>query len=121
MPGWRLLPFLLLALAAGCARGPTLAQRLAVFVGQSEGDLVAAMGVPLRVHEAEGRRFLQFEQRRTIALAGPPVAPVYGAWGYRGWGGWASAPSYAVIACDITFALRDGRAESFTFRGEGCD
>jgi hypothetical protein len=117
----RLLPLALLALLLGCARGPSLAQRLAVLVGQSEGDLVAAMGVPLRVHEAEGRRFLQFEQRRTIALAGPPSAPVYGPWGYRGWGYWPSQPAYAVIGCDITFALRGGRVESFTFRGEGCD
>ena len=116
-----LLALLLLPpLLTACAQGPTLQQRLSTFVGQSEGDLVAQMGVPVRVHEAEGRRFLQFEQRRTVAISEPGFyRPHFGPWGPR----WAYAPmppSFAVYGCDITFALRDGRVESFTFRGQGC-
>ncbi len=110
-------PMLLLA---ACAQGPTLDQRLSTFVNQSEGDLVAALGVPVRTYETEGRRFLQFEQRRTQALASPGFhRPYYGPWG-PSWGYAPGPPAYAVVGCDITFALRQGRVESFTHRGEGC-
>jgi hypothetical protein len=111
-----LLPLLL----AACAQGPTLQQRLSTFVNRGEGDLVAELGVPVRIHEAEGRRFLQYEQRRTVAYSEPGFYhPRFGPWGPR-WGYVPAPPSYAVLGCDITFALRDGRVESFTFRGDGC-
>ena len=111
-----LLPLLL----AACAQGPTLQQRLSTFVGRSEGDVVAELGVPVRIHEAEGRRFLQYEQRRTVAYSEPGFYhPRSGPWGPR-WGYVPAPPSYAVVGCDITFALRAARVESFTFRGDGC-
>ncbi|MBU8536324.1 hypothetical protein [Falsiroseomonas tokyonensis] len=115
----RLLP-LLVALAAlgACAQGPTLDQRLSTFVGRGEADLVAALGVPVRTYEAEGRRFLQFEQRRNLLVASPLAAP-YGPWGPR-YGYWAPPPSYVQASCDLTFALRDQRVESFSYRGEAC-
>jgi hypothetical protein len=115
-----LLP-LLLALA-GCAQGPTLDQRLSVFVNRPESELVAAMGVPARIHEVEGRRFLQYETRRTVAFAGPPEPYPWGwggPWRRRGFYGPPSTV-YGLVGCDITFALRDGRVESYTFRGDGC-
>ncbi|WP_439551615.1 hypothetical protein [Falsiroseomonas sp.] len=112
-----------LLLLGACAQGPTLQQRLSVFMGQGEGDLVAALGVPVRIHEAEGRRFLQFEQRRTVAVASPaPIpyfGPSYGRFGPR-LGAWPQPPGYAVIGCDITFELQDGRVQGFSTRGEGC-
>lgn len=112
--------FLLPALLAACAQGPTLDQRLSTFIGRSEADLVAALGVPVRTHEVEGRRFLQFEQRRTVEVAQPGMyRPSYGPWGPR-WGYWAPGSSYAVVGCDLTFTLRDGRVESYSYRGEGC-
>jgi hypothetical protein len=111
---------LLLLLVAACTPGPTLQQQLSTFIGRSEADLVAQLGVPVRTHEAEGRRFLQYEQRRTVAMAEPGLyRPYFGPWGPR-WGYVPPPPSYAVFACDITFALREGRVESFTFRGQGC-
>lgn len=110
----------LLLLTAACAQGPSLQQQLSTFIGRGEADLVAQLGVPVRIHEAEGRRFLQYEQRRTVAVAEPGLyRPHFGPWGPR----WAYAPpppSFAVVGCDITFALRDGRVESFSFRGQGC-
>lgn len=107
-----MLPLLL----AACAQGPTLAERLSPLVGRSEAELVAELGVPVRTYDVEGRRFLQFEQRRTVPVGAPD--PFWGGpWGRR-WGYWP--PSYAVIGCDLTFALREGRVESFTFRGQGC-
>ena len=111
-----LLPLLL----AACAQGPTLTERLNPLIGQSEGDLVAALGVPVRTYDVEGRRFLQFEQRRTVQMPSDPFlfSPVGRRWG-PAWGP-AWGPSFAVIGCDLTFALREGRVESFTFRGQGC-
>lgn len=108
------LVLLPLALAA-CATGPTLDQRLSAYIGRSEGDLVAGLGVPLRTYETEGRRFLLFEQRSTIAVSNPE--PYF--WGPRSI--WAVPPaSFVEVSCQITFALRNQRVESFSFNGQGC-
>ncbi|MFC4170145.1 hypothetical protein [Teichococcus aestuarii] len=114
----RLIPSLALPvlLAACAAPGPTLEQRLATFINRSEGDLVAQLGVPVRSYETEGRRFLQFEQRQTVMVPGDPWG--YGYYGYRR--PWAVPSSYAVVQCDMTFAIRNDRVESFTLRGQGC-
>ncbi|WP_146216965.1 hypothetical protein [Falsiroseomonas bella] len=109
------LPLLL----AGCAQGPTLQERLSVWIGRSELDLVTALGVPNRTYELEGRRFLQYEQRRTVPVAAPAYDPWYGPWGPRA-GYWPPPPSYAVVECDVTFIIRQDRVENFTFRGQGC-
>ncbi len=120
MKRWVLLCPLALA-AAGCATGPTLEQRLLPFVGRSEGDLVAALGVPERTYEVEGRKFLTFEDRRSYIVAGsyPPLYPGYG-YGRFGYGPLFTPPGYVVRTCEITFAVRGGRVESFSFRGDGC-
>ena len=109
------------ATAAGCATGPTLEQRLLPFVGRSEGELVAALGVLERTYEVEGRKFLTFEDRRSYIVAGsyPLSYPGYG-YGRFGYGPVFTPPGYIVRTCEITFAVRGGRAESFTFRGDGC-
>ncbi|WP_111399904.1 hypothetical protein [Humitalea rosea] len=106
---------LALPLLAACATGPTVEQRLGTLIGRPEGDVVAALGVPTRVHEVDGRRFLQFEQSRTVPI---PSSPFGNGYGWRR--GYMPGPSYAVVQCAITFALRDGRAESFSLRGDGC-
>ena len=41
-------------------------------IGQSELDLVAALGVPVRTYEVDGRKFLTFEERRSYIVAGDP-------------------------------------------------
>lgn len=109
---------------AGCAVGPPLEQRLLPFIGQTEGDLVAVLGVPERTYEADGRKFLTFEDKRSYIVAGSPyLGRGYGRYGYGyglGYGPFFSPPGYIVRFCEITFAFRDGRAESFSFRGDGC-
>lgn len=107
-----------LAALGGCATGPPLEARLQAWIGRSEGELVSAFGVPERTYEVEGRKFLQYEERRTQLVPGDPLR--YG-WPYRRYYGPAWAPpAYVVRQCDVTFALRKGVVESFSFRGDGC-
>jgi hypothetical protein len=114
----RRLALLSLLLLAACAQGPGLQERLSVWVGRSEGDLVAEFGVPVRTYEADGRRFLQYESRRTVARPGFD-RPYFTPWGPR-FGYFPAPPTYVTLGCDVTFAIRDGRVESFSFRGQGC-
>jgi hypothetical protein len=111
----RALSCVLLLLVAACEQGPTLEQRLSTFIGRSEGDIVASLGVPTRTFETEGRRFLQFESRRTVLV--PQPSPYFGPFGPRGWG---PVDTPVAVGCDVTFEMRDGRALSFSYRGNGC-
>jgi hypothetical protein len=120
-PRLPLLALMLVApMLAGCAQGPTLQERLQRHVGQSELELVTALGVPVRTYDVEGRRFLQYEQRRTVFYAEPAAfrPPAYGPWGPR-WG-WSPAAVPATVECDVTFELREGRVTGFSYRGQGC-
>lgn len=106
----------LLALAS-CETGPPLQVRLQPFLGQTEAQLVSALGVPSATYEAGGLKFLQFTDQRTQLVPGDPW------WGARPWGrfGPVYAPPYAIIrSCEVTFSLRAGAVEGFSFRGDGC-
>jgi len=121
----RALPALLLStlVLSACAVGPSLSDRLSTYVGRSELDLVSALGVPTRSYETGGQKFLAYEEQRTVALPGGFAGgPFYGPFG-RGFygGGYAGySTAYAPVQCDVTFALREGRVASFTYRGQGC-
>jgi hypothetical protein len=116
-----LLPLLPVLALSACAVGPTIDDRLASYVGRTELELVTALGVPTRDYETGGQKFLQYEEQRTIALpggfAGAPIGP-YGRGYYGGFG--LGYTTYAPVQCDVTFALRDGRVASYTYRGQGC-
>jgi hypothetical protein len=121
---------LALGILTGCARATPEAfnTRMASLVGRSEADLVAALGVPERTYEAEGRRFLQYEDRRLVSYPGAAFyGPGYGGFGGRRFGsafnGYYSggfAPMVETRACDVTFELRAGRVAGFTARGNDC-
>ena len=118
----RMRRVLLLALPlAACAQGPTLQEQLQAHVGKSELDLVTTLGVPVRTYEVEGRRFLQYEQRRSVLYQEPGLQrPFYGGpWGPR-WGYVPGPAVVGVVGCDITFELREGRVQGFSYRGQGC-
>lgn len=101
--------------------------QMASFIGRTEAELVSALGVPGRVHEAGGLRFLEYERRR---LVGTPAGPVgFGRFG--GPFGWGYGPGYGygygyggtyinTRECETTFTIRDGRVASFSRRGNDC-
>lgn len=115
----------LLPLLAACAdRGAEFDARMAGYVGRPESELVMGLGVPDRVQELEGRRFLDYELRG--ARSGPVLTPSLG-FGFGSFGGGTVFGTGIGIggtappaACGVTFALRQGRVESFTRRGTGC-
>ena len=105
--------------AIACTPVPPLSARLPPWIGKSELELVTTFGVPAGTYEVDGVKFIQFTSQRTILAPNPyPVVWAYGRWG-PAWGG-AAYPSTIVVNCEVTFALRRGVVDSFSFRGEGC-
>ena len=93
--------------------------QMAAFVGRSEAELVAALGVPDRTHEAGGMRFLEYERRRVVGT--PTGTAGFGRFG-RPWGyGFGYGGTFVdTRECDTTFTLRGGRVERFSRRGNDC-
>ncbi len=132
----RLLPVLSLlgAVAAGgvaaCSSATPQAfdARMSGFVGRPEAEVVAALGVPSRTYEGDGRRLLQYEFARPSSA--PAVYPSlgfgFGSWGGGGFGvgtglglgfgGYAAPPD----VCVLVFEAREGRITGFNRNGPGC-
>ena len=111
-----LFAFGIALLAGGCV--DALAQRqafLSTLVGKSETDAVRAMGVPNRVADLGGHRFLTYSEVWTDVIPGDTWGP------WRG-GFWAGgfAPQVIPRACDTTLEIADGRVLGYTLRGNGC-
>lgn len=116
----------LLPLAA-CAQAPA-APDPAAWIGRTEGELVAALGVPNRVHEADGRRFLAYD---TIT-GGSSVVPSVGLGVGRSTGGWGSATGIGTGlglsfggfgtggVCTTSFEVIEGRVAAGQRQGAGC-
>lgn len=117
----------LLPLAA-CAQAPA-APDPAAWIGRTEGELVAALGVPNRVHEADGRRFLAYDTIR----GGSSVVPSIGLGVGRSSGGWGSATGIGTglglsfggygtggALCTTSFELIEGRVAAGQRQGAGC-
>jgi hypothetical protein len=118
---------LLLPLAA-CAQQPP-APLPAAWVGRSEAELVAELGVPSRVHEADGRRFLAYDGNgAAYPLVWPSigfgVGSVSGGWGHAtgvGTGvGLSLGPFGQTGPCTTTYEIRDGRIIAAGRSGPGC-
>ena len=77
----------LLILAAttltGCATGPSRADALASLVGRPESDALRVLGAPNRMLEANGHRFLAYEDSGVGYVTGAPFGFGYYARRYR--------------------------------------
>ena len=121
----RIAALAILALLAAC--GPTRQERQAELnrlVGQPESAVVSQLGLPSRVYETGGIRFIAYEERR-VGYA--PGYVGYGPWGYGpgGLGGWYSAgyigfPPTVERVCETTFEVSGGIVRQVALRGLGC-
>jgi hypothetical protein len=101
------------ALPAACA--DDLAMRTAAlshFVGQPEQTLLQTMGVPSRSYDADGVKFLAYDERRVDIIPGTPGVGV--------WHAGAIAPQPIERWCETTFQVAQGVVRSFTLRGNAC-
>jgi hypothetical protein len=127
----RRLPLLLLPLLAACAQTPP-APPATAWIGRSEADLVANLGVPARVHETEGRRFLAYDGQGAVDTS-PAVVPSIGLGVGRYSGGWGSATGIGTglglsfgnwnagaRPCTTSYEVRDGQVIGATRQGAGC-
>lgn len=122
----RIILVISLLVAASCA--PTLQERMASLqplVGQPEATLIQQFGVPARVYEAGGIKFLAYEERRLGYAPG-----IYGAAPYGPFGGPFGAPygpyayGYAAFPppqveriCETTFEVAGGVIRRVALRG----
>jgi hypothetical protein len=122
----RLLPLLPLA---ACAQAPA-APDPTTWIGRTEAELVAALGVPSRVHEADGRRFLAYD---VFGGGGPSVVPSIGVGVGRSSGGWGSSTGFGTGLglsfggggwgggyCTTSFEIAAGRVATGMRQGPGC-
>jgi hypothetical protein len=120
---------------AACGNGTAeFDRRNASYVGQPEVRLVEDLGVPQRVYETEGRRFLEYDFSRAVAPASPAFSLGFGAGSFSGGShGWGSGvgtglgigiplggSGYAPAPCTVAFEVRDGRVLDFRRQGENC-
>lgn len=102
--------------AAACTPVPPLEARLQPWIGRGEAELVTAFGVPAGTYVVGDTKFVQFEQQRTQII--PSDYPFYRPFGR--FGPVTMPPATVIIGCAVTFALRGGVVESFSYRGDGC-
>ncbi len=111
---------------AGCASGPGLQSRLAVYIGAPEQKLVLDLGVPARQISVNGVDYLAYPIKYQVQTS--PGGPYWGgAYYYQGgpfwgpYGGFSALPADVQIwSCEATFAVVQGKVESFALRGNDC-
>jgi hypothetical protein len=116
---WAVPALLAAGLLSGCASHAIERRQaaLAPMVGQTEADLVRQLGVPTRVFETGGQRFLSYDEQQVSVTPGFPG--YYGPWGP--WGPYSGMPPTIMQwACETTFDIASNRVQSFTVRGNGC-
>jgi hypothetical protein len=124
----------MLGLLAACADSRTpqaFDQRMSGFVGRSEAELVAGLGVPSRSYEADGRRLLQWDflQPSTSPAVYPSIGLGFGSFNFGrssgsgvglGTGLGVGPVGGAPLGCSVVFATQGGTVQSFTRNGPGC-
>ncbi|HQT75385.1 MAG TPA: hypothetical protein PLX84_15785 [Acidiphilium sp.] len=106
---------------AGCAVGPSLAERMSGYVGRPESALVAALGVPDRRITVDGTTYFAYVERSYSAQpgVGAPFPGFYGPY-YGPYYGPVFPPATYTRQCTVTFALKGGMVKTFTLRGNDC-
>ncbi|MGI4793879.1 MAG: hypothetical protein ACRYG8_07320 [Janthinobacterium lividum] len=104
---------------AGCETGPSRQQVLAAMVGRPESDAIRAFGAPQRMIEANGHRFIAYEDTGVGYVPTAPFGPFGFGYGYGYGFGPAAFP--IVRSCETTLEIVGGRVVSWTLRGNACD
>lgn len=102
---------------AGCETGPSRQQVLAAMVGRPESDAIRAFGAPQRMIEANGHRFIAYEDTGVGYVPSGPFGPYGYGYGY----GFGPAVFPVVRSCETTLEIAAGRVVSWTLRGNGCE
>ena len=123
-----LKPLLALLLLAACTQAPPRPGPES-WIGRSEGDLVAGLGVPHRTMEQEGRRLLAYDgtgvaRSAVVPSIGIGIGGGSGRYGGTGVGtglGLSFMPGAGGNACTTTFEVQGGRVTGFSRAGPDCD
>ncbi len=120
-------PALLLLALTACSTPEAFDRRIAGHVGETEAELIAALGVPDGAYTApDGRRFLQYE--RLGSGSSVTVSPGIGL-GFAGGSGWSGFGLGTGLGfgfggppppCRVLFELQGGRVVRFDRAGPGC-
>jgi len=104
---------------AGCALPVACADETAArmaalnhLVGQPEQALLQTMGVPTRSYDADGTKYLAYDERRVDLIPGVPGVGIWHAGGIP--------PQEIERWCETTFQVAQGVVRSFTLRGNAC-
>lgn len=116
---------LLLAACAPAAPGPAPES----WIGRSEGDLVAGLGVPHRTMDQPDRRLLAYDgtgvgRAAVVPSIGIGIGGGSGRYGGTGVGtglGLSFLPGAGGHACTTTFEVQGGRVTGFNRAGPDCD
>ena len=133
----RYLAFSALLGLAGCAYpSPQHVKELNALVGKPEPDLLRSYGVPTRVYDTSGLRFLSYQMSRIDSFPGDGFGyggfggyGGYGGFGYGGfgyggglgYGGFGGfGPEIIQRDCTTTFELQNHIVKSYSLRGNDC-
>jgi hypothetical protein len=122
MRGIVLAAILVLAGCANVAR-QRLEARLGELVGSGEAELVRRVGVPARVYNADGRRFLAYVELWPDVAYTPWTGFGYGFGGRHSGVGMAygvGSPQFIDRFCEATFEVAAGRVVAMGIRGNSC-
>ena len=111
---------------AACSNQPNRTAVLNGLIGQDETAVVRTLGVPSRTYDTPGHRFLAYAQRSVDYIPGGPFFGGYGfgpgfGYGFGGLGVGGFPPEVIDRQCETTFDLVNGRAQSWSLRGNACD
>jgi hypothetical protein len=113
----RVILLLLIGLLAGCVNQLAVREaRLRQLIGQPEAALMQQMGVPNRVYETGGVKYLAYDEHSVDVVPGLPTYNPY----FTGWYGGGFPPQVVDLRCETTFEVAGGTVRSFNLRGNAC-